>query len=236
MKVTLKEIRKLQEDVSDQVEILNGQPDADVDKLAGLRTMAFNLSMIFLRYSMEKDSTEIEIGGNESEDAIVAALQSHHVKTVHRQVGNTNSATAVENLANMANDLMKQIEVITSGITLGRNAVLMNNINRKFNFAYEILSEVADLTEDVDKLNLWKKEEISNAGSAASMMGRTKSEKKSAAARENGKKGGRPRKYPLPEETKVVDKKQKRTAAKSTASTKKVSRTTRKTGNLKKEA
>lgn len=203
MKVTLRDIRRLQEDVADKIDDLSIQPDADFDKLAELRTLNFNLSMIFLRYSMEKDSTEIEIGGTDSENAIVDALKSKHVKEVHRKVGSNSSSVCVDNLAQMAMDLVQQIDVIVSGIKPGRNAVLMNNINRKFSFASELLNEVASLKDNPEKLSLWKSEEVSNAVTAASMMGRTKSEKKSAAARLNGKKGGRPRKNPLPQTAKV---------------------------------
>lgn len=218
MKVTLKDIRRLQEDVAEQIEDMSIRPDADFDQLASLRTMNFNLSMIFLRYSMEKDSTEIEIGGTDSEDAIIEALKSSHIREVHKKVGNASGSVCVDNLAQMALDLVQQISVITSGIKPGRNAVLMENISRKFLFASELLEEVATLRDDAEKLSVWKAEEISNIGAAASMMGRTKSEKKSAAARLNGKKGGRPRKNPLPEETNKasVQKKTKRVAVAST--------------------
>ena len=62
MTVTLREIRRLQDKVAEEIKELKENPDADYDRLAELRTLSFNISMVFLRYSMEKDSTEVELG------------------------------------------------------------------------------------------------------------------------------------------------------------------------------
>ncbi|MBQ1832187.1 MAG: hypothetical protein II563_09190 [Treponema sp.] len=224
MKVTLKDIHRLQEDVEDEIADLSRSQDTDYDELARLRTMNFNLSMISLRYSMEKETTEIELGGTDSENAIVDALESSRIREVHRKVSSGSSIACVENLAQMAMDLVEQIGVITSGIKLGRNAVLMKNINTKFLFASEFLTEIASLKDNPEKISVWKSEEISSAGTAAAVMGRTKSAKKSAAARINGKKGGRPRKNPLPESSvkKAADAKKSKKVA-SVASKRKIS-------------
>ena len=73
MTVTLREIRRLQDKVAEEIKELKENPDADYDRLAELRTLSFNISMVFLRYSMEKDSTEIELGPADSK--IVSALK-----------------------------------------------------------------------------------------------------------------------------------------------------------------
>ena len=73
MTVTLREIRRLQDKVAEEIKELKENPDADYDRLAELRTLSFNISMVFLRYSMEKDSTEVELGPADTK--IVSALK-----------------------------------------------------------------------------------------------------------------------------------------------------------------
>ena len=83
--------------------------------------------------------------------------------------------------------------------------------------AYSSIQQIAFLKNEGKKnLKLWQTQEIplpvSNAGK---ILGKIKSEKKAAASRANGKKGGRPSKNPQ-QTKKTVDKK---TTAKRTKST-----------------
>lgn len=199
MKVTLEELRGLQKSLADRVEFLSANRNVDMDELNRLRSIGLRISMIFLSYSFEKDSKEIELGYSDEENAIAEEMEAYRVSQIHQRINTGSCLSCVENLADMAMDLVRQINEIVSGIKPGRNAILMNNINTKFAVASEFLTEVASLKDNPDKISVWKAEEISSAVTAASLMGRTKSEKKSAAARLNGKKGGRPRKNPLPE-------------------------------------
>lgn len=198
MKVTLKDIRGLKENLQDTIMCLSQNPASNFEELNRLRNMDFKLSMIFLCHSLEKESTAIMLNETDDRD-VIEALGSFNTRRVQERVGTGGSASCVENLSDLANDMVRQIDDILAGMRLGRNPMLMKNICEKFMMASEFLKEIATLKGDADKLSQWKNEEISNACMAASLMGRTKSEKKSAAARENGKKGGRPRKYEVTE-------------------------------------
>jgi hypothetical protein len=58
-------------------------------------------------------------------------------------------------------------------------------------FTAEICRAAGDLTEHVDRVEFQITNEVS---AAAAAMGRVKSKRKTASSRENGKKGGRPKK------------------------------------------
>ena len=90
MKVTIKEIRRLQDDITDKIDLLNDDPDADYEKLTELRSIHFNLSMLFLRYSMEKDTTVIELDENSEYRNVIEALKPRR-KNIGTKQGNTDA-------------------------------------------------------------------------------------------------------------------------------------------------
>ena len=190
MKVTLKDLRKLEDDVSEQIQDLTIVPNSDFEKLAELRTLSFNISIIFLRHSMEKESTVIELGKNEGERLIVEALKPIRVKDVQSRI---RSVDFVDNISDMALELIQRIDELKGGMK-GSRSILSENIMYRLNAAGNYLGEIASLKDDEELLAEWKKNRIQEVQIAASVLGQSKSEKKSEAARENGRKGGRPRK------------------------------------------
>ncbi|MBO5607576.1 MAG: hypothetical protein J5930_06725 [Treponema sp.] len=193
MKVTLKEIRRLQDDVSDRIKSMSENPDSDFDALAELRTLNFNISMIFLRYSLEKDSTVIELG--EGDEKIVEALAPLRVREVQKKLP---AVDAVDTIATLAAAMIGDIESLENHVDSCHSVILKENIARQLASAKSALSDIAMLQKNPDLLKLWESGPVQELGKAAAMMGRTKSERKAAAARENGKKGGRPRKNSVP--------------------------------------
>ena len=198
MTVTLREIRRLQDKVAEEIKELKENPDADYDRLAELRTLSFNISMVFLRYSMEKDSTEVELGPADTK--IVSALKPFKQEEEKKQEAETErkkSATMaefVDNICTLSKDCLDEIVFMQQSLELCRNKIFRQNIERKLSSALKAMEEIYSLRTDSKKLSLWKNEVLEGREDAAKLLGSIKTEKKAAASRENGKKGGRPRK------------------------------------------
>ena len=198
MTVTLREIQRLQDKVAEEIKELKENPDADYDRLAELRTLSFNISMVFLRYSMEKDSTEVELGPADTK--IVSALKPFKQEQEKKQEAENErkkSATMaefVDNICTLSKDCLDEIVFMQQSLELCRNKIFRQNIERKLESALKCMEEIYSLRMDSKKLSLWKNEVLEGREDAAKLLGSIKSEKKAAASRENGKKGGRPRK------------------------------------------
>jgi hypothetical protein len=224
MKVTLKDLRKLEDDVSEQIQELSLIPNTDFDRLAELRTLSFNISMLFLRHSMEKDSTEIELGNGESDRLIIEALKPIRVRDVQKKI---RSFDYIDNISDMALELIQRIDELKTGMK-GSRSILFENIMYRLNTSRDYLSDIARLKEDEALLDLWKKNRIQGVQLAASVLGQSRSTRKSEAARENGKKGGRPKNggsRKILDENGVFVKESSSSSAKKSATVKKSAKT-----------
>ena len=190
MKVTLKEIRRLQDDITDKIDSISDDPDVDYDLLTELRTINFNITMLFLRYSMEKDNTVIELDDN-SDAKIIEALKPRR-KSISARPGSTDSL--ITHLTPLLQNLLNDIDDLRSTLPGGPRNYLSKNIDAQLIRAKEPIEKIISLEEDFDTLMVWKKSLVSSVVNAAATMGKTRTEKKAAAARENGRKGGRPKK------------------------------------------
>ncbi|MBP5358404.1 MAG: hypothetical protein J6Y69_04370 [Treponema sp.] len=191
MKVTIKEIRRLQDDITDKIDELNDDPDADYEKLTDLRSIHFNLSMLFLRYSMEKDTTVIELDENSEYRNVIEALKPRR-KNIGTKQGNTDAL--VSQLTPLLQNLLNDIDDLRASLTTGSRNYLSKNIDAQLMRAKEPIEKIISLENDEETLAVWKKGIVSSIVNAAATMGKTRTEKKAAAARENGRKGGRPKK------------------------------------------
>lgn len=229
MKVTLKDIRRLQDEVTEKIKSKKDDPDADFHELAKLRTLNFNISMLFLRYSMEKDSTEIEL--TQEDSSIIEALKPK-IRQVSVITPKITTEDSIRNICTLAKNILDDIRFLSATVEEFdkdcTNIFLKQNIRNKVVQAQNYLELLLPLETDKKTMELWKREIIEERSSAASMMGRAKTEKKSAAARANGKKGGRPKKSEDHEN--VSEKKPSRTVSrtKTSAAAKKVSTETSK--------
>ncbi len=217
MTVTLREIRRLQEKVQEEIKTLKNLPDeeADYEKLAKLRTLSFTISMVFLRHSMEKDSAEIEL--QPSDSVIVAALKPYKITSDISPIGDTSSpleeekvekkaavpiAEFIDNSCTLAKDVADELHFMQTSLDSCKNTILKQNIASRLEKALKEVEEIYSLRKDSKKLSLWKTSMVEDRVDAAKILGRVKSDKKAAAARENGKKGGRPKKE-VPKEKKT---------------------------------
>ena len=198
MTVTLREIRRLQDRVSEEIKELKETPNADYDRLAELRTLSFNISMVFLRYSMEKDSTEVELGPADSK--IVSALkpfkqeQEKKLEAETERKRTASMAEFVDNICTLSKDCLDELVFMKQSLEMCRNKIFKQNIERQIDTALKSMQEIYNLRTDAKALSLWKNEILEGREDAAKLLGSIKTERKAAASRENGKKGGRPRK------------------------------------------
>ena len=125
--------------------------------------------------------------------------------------------TFAKEAATAANEILSLIDQFEERIEESTEKIFCENLKARLDSAYSSIQQIAFLKNEGKKnLKLWQTQEIplpvSNAGK---ILGKIKSEKKAAASRANGKKGGRPSKNPQ-QTKKTVDKK---TTAKRTKST-----------------
>ena len=210
MKVTLKEIRRLQEDITDEIDSISDVPDVDYDLLTELRTINFNITMLFLRYSMEKDTTVIELDDN-ADIKIIEALKPRR-KHIGTKKGNPDAF--ITHLTPLLQNLLNDIDDLRSTLPSGSRNYLTKNIDAQLMRAKEPIEKIISLENDEETLAVWKKTVVSSVVNAAATMGKTRTEKKAAAARENGRKGGRPKKET---EKKSGSTRTKKTASKAPA-------------------
>ncbi|MBO4319640.1 MAG: hypothetical protein J5857_04145 [Treponema sp.] len=210
MKVTLKEIRRLQEDITDEIDSYTDVADVDYDMLTELRTINFNITMLFLRYSMEKDNTVIELDEN-ADIKIIEALKPRR-KSISTKKGSTDAF--ISHLTPLLQNLLNDIDDLRSTLPTGSRNYLSKNIDSQLMCAREQIEKIISLEGDEETLSVWKKTIVSSVVNAASTMGKTRTEKKAAAARENGRKGGRPKKEP---EKKRISSRTTKTSAKKTS-------------------
>lgn len=189
MTVTLRELRRLQEDVAEKILVLKDAPEADYKQLSELRSLSFSLSMLFLNYSLEKDSTEIELGPDK--EKIIAALKPLRKAEIKKSQTSTDFMTS---LFVMIKDVLSDLDDMEEILIACPNQMLRENVCTKIQTAQKALGAVQALQTDEKLLSIWKSIKIVELGEAASLLGRARTEKKAAAARENGKKGGRPKK------------------------------------------
>ena len=235
MKVTLKEIRKLQDRVSDQINTMKDSEDADYDRLAELRALSFNISMIFLRYSMEKDDVEIELG--QSDEKIIEAIKPQRR---NETIQSLTPVSYIENATTICKTIQEDLLFLISTSNQCGTEMLRENIVLRLEQASHAVAAILKLKEDNKTQSLWSKQIVLERSEAASIMGRARTAKKAAAARENGKKGGRPRKIqstenkPEPKNKELTKKSTQKTKTNSTA--KKAAEKTKTTKKSKKNA
>lgn len=216
MTVEKKEIIELQKDVARKIQEMHLSPNPDSARIFDLNMLDSNLSLFLLAAEFKEDPLKLSAGDKCIIDALKEFRSSSARKTDAETLSKELAASAREIL-----DLLEQAEDRLEGCT---ETVFCKNIKARLDFAYELLRHIESL-QDASKRTVrkWQTEEIPlPLSSAATLLGKARSEKKAKAARENGKKGGRPSRA-APKKSAVQ---QKKTAAKqkeaAPAKTKKV--------------
>ena len=209
MTIEKKEIIELQKSVERKIEELQLSAKPDSAQIFDLNMLDSNISLFLLAAEFKDDPLELK----PSDKLIIEALKkfrSGSTKEIDIETFAKEAATA-------ANEILSLIDQFEERIEDSTEKIFCANLKARLDSAYSSIQQIAFLKNEGKKnLKLWQTQEIplpvSNAGK---LLGKIKSEKKAAASRANGKKGGRPSKNPQQTKKTVA----KKTTAKRTKST-----------------
>lgn len=186
MTVEKKEIIELQKDVARKIQEMHLSPNPDSARIFDLNMLDSNLSLFLLAAEFKEDPLKLSAG----DKCIIDALKEFRSSSARKTDAETLSKELAASVREIL-DLLEQAEDRLEGCT---ETVFCKNIKARLDFAYELLRHIESL-QDASKRTVrkWQTEEIPlPLSSAATLLGKARSEKKAKAARENGKKGGRP--------------------------------------------
>lgn len=188
MTVEKSEIIELQKFIERKLRELNLQANPDSARIFDLNMLDSNISLFLL--SAEFKDVPLELKA--SDKMIVEALKNFRSSSTDV----IDPQTFVQEVAVSAQEILDLLLKLEERVENFPEKTLGKNLSARFDTAEEVIRQVAALKQASKKIiKDWQSEEIplplTNAGK---ILGKCKSEKKAAASRTNGLKGGRPRK------------------------------------------
>ena len=210
MIVEKKEIVELQKYIERKINEMNLSPKPDSAKIFDLNMLDSNISLFLLGAEFRDGPLELTA----KDKLIIDALRSFRNTSVKEM----DIADVANDIALAATEILDLINMLEDRVAAIPEKTFTDNVKSRLDSAYEAIRQLTELKKTQKQLiKEWQTSEIplplTNAGK---LLGRVKSEKKAAASRENGKKGGRPRKDGTVKKTTA---KTKKTATKATAKT-----------------
>lgn len=229
MIVEKKDIIELQKHIERRINEMNLSPKPDSAKIFDLNMLDSNISLFLLGAEFRDGPLELTA----KDKVIIDALREFKTTAV-KEMDISDVAADIALSAKEILDLIENLEEQTANIN---EKTFAGNVKTRLDQAYEVIRQLTDLKKaSKTELKEWQTREIplplTNAGK---LLGRVKSDKKAAASRENGKKGGRPRKdgTKTAEKAKTARSGAKKPAAKKTAAKTAVKKTATKAATRK---
>lgn len=188
MIVEKKEILELQKYIERKINEMNLSPKPDSAKIFDLNMLDSNISLFLLGAEFRDGPLELTA----KDKLIIDALRSFRNSSVKEM----DIADVANDIALAATEILDLINMLEDRVAAIPEKTFTDNVKSRLDSAYEAIRQLTELKKTQKQLiKEWQTSEIplplTNAGK---LLGRVKSEKKAAASRENGKKGGRPRK------------------------------------------
>lgn len=208
MIVEKKEIIELQKHIERKINEMNLSPKPDSAKIFDLNMLDSNISLFLLGAEFHDGPLELTA----KDKLIIDALKTFRNSSVKEM----DIADIANDIALSATEILDLINSLEDRVSNIPEKIFTDNVKTRLDAAYESIRQLTELKKAQKKIiKDWQTTEIplplTNAGK---MLGRVKTAKKAAASRENGKKGGRPRKEP------AVAKSKAKTSTKTTATKK----------------
>ncbi|MGN0728687.1 hypothetical protein [Treponema sp.] len=188
MTVEKKEIAELQKSVERKIQELQLSANPDTAQIFDLNMLDSNISLFLLAAEFREDPIELKPG----DKLIIEALKKFRSSSSE----SPDFSDFAKEAATAADEILGLIEQLEEHLENSPEKIFCENVQSRLDSAYSALKQIASLKNAGKRsLKLWQTQEIplpvSNAGK---ILGKIKTEKKAAASRENGKKGGRPAK------------------------------------------
>lgn len=217
MTVEKNDIIKLQKLVEKRITQIELSPNPDSSELFDLNMLDSNISLLLMRAELEDGPIELTSVDKKIKDA----LKSFRTSIQEKESKPVDSTVMTEEILLAANEIVEMIRNLEDKIELHPEKIFAENLKKRLDHAQELLVQIALLKNESKKtLKEWNTQIMPLPSSVAgTILGQMKTAKKAEASRENGKKGGRPRKNSGEQEKTSARKTESKTAVKPTAKT-----------------
>lgn len=222
MTVEKNDIVKLQKLVEKRITQIELSPNPDSSELFDLNMLDSNISLLLMKAELEDGPIELTSVDKKIKDA----LKSFRTSIQEKESKPVDSTVMTEEILLAANEIVEMIRNLEDKVELHPEKTFAENLKKRLDHAQELLVQIALLKNESKKtLREWNTQIMPLPSSVAgTILGQMKTAKKAEASRENGKKGGRPRKN---------SGEQKKTSARKTESKKNTVKSTAKKAEKK---